>query len=94
MGRTAVVRSASLGPKDAQLADELAEAVADGSFSQLMQLLLRAVGGPLREQIEELRASGLDPHERLFGSRRTPADSDGQIADFYAPSTWPAQRTS
>jgi hypothetical protein len=89
MARTAVVRSASLAPSDARLADELAEAVADGSFSQLTQLLLRAVGGPLKQQIDDLRASGLDPHERLFGSRPTPADTDAMIQDFYAPSSWP-----
>ena len=89
MARTAVVRSASLSPSDARLADELADAVADGSFSRLTQMLLRAVGGPLKQQIDDLRESGLDPYERLFGSRPTPADTEAELQHFYAPSSWP-----
>ena len=91
MARTATVRSASLAPEEAQLADELAEAIAGGSFSQLTQLLLSTVGQSLRQRIEELRAAGLEPGERLFISRMTPADTDEQLRRFYAPSSWPEQ---
>ena len=83
MARTATVRSASLAPEEAQLADELAEAIAGGSFSQLTQLLLSTVGQSLRQRIEELRAAGLEPSERLFISRMTPADTDEQVHRFY-----------
>lgn len=91
VARTATVRSASLAPKEAQLADDLAEAITGGSFSQLTQLLLNAVGQPLLHRIEELRASGLEPGEHLFIARPTPADTDEQAQRFYAPSSWPAQ---
>jgi hypothetical protein len=89
MARTATVRSASLAPEEAQLADELAEAIAGGSFSQLTQLLLGAVGQPILQRIEELRASGLEPGEHLFIARPTPADTNEQMRRFYAASTWP-----
>jgi hypothetical protein len=91
MARIATVRSASLAPEEAQLADELAEAMAGGSFSQLTQWLLNTVGHPLLQRIEELRESGLEPSERLFISHPTPADTDAQIRRFYAPSNWPQQ---
>jgi hypothetical protein len=91
MARTATVRSASLAPKEAQLADDLAEAIAGGSFSQLTQMLLTSVGQPLLHRIEELRASGLEPGEHLFIVRSTPADTDAQLRRFYAPSNWPSQ---
>jgi len=39
------------------------------------------------KRIQELRAGGLDPSERLFVSHPTPPDTDEQISDFYAPST-------
>lgn len=89
MVRTAVVRSASLAPDEAQLADELADYLAGGSFSQLTQLLLRTVGAPLRKHISDLQASGLDPRERLFVWTVTPPDTEAQISHFYEPSRWP-----
>ncbi|HZS86697.1 MAG TPA: hypothetical protein VFE42_04290 [Chloroflexota bacterium] len=91
MARTAMVRSASLAPKEARLADELAEAIAGGSFSQLTQMLLTSVGRPLLCRIEELRASGLEPGEHLFIAHPTPADTDAQVRRFYEPSSWPAR---
>lgn len=63
--------------------------MAGGSFSHLTQLLLNAVGQPLLQRIEELRASGLEPGEHLFIAHATPADSDEQMRRFYAPSNWP-----
>jgi hypothetical protein len=89
MARTAVVRSASLAPEEAALADRLAEEMAGGSFSQLSQLLLNTIGRSLLQQIEELRAAGLEPGDHLFIARATPADGDEQIRRFYAPSSWP-----
>ena len=88
MPRTATVRSASLAPEEARLADELAQALANGSFTELTRLLLRQFGEPLKRQIEALRESGIDPNARLIVRRVTPADTDEQIRDFYAPSTW------
>ena len=91
MARTATVRSASLAPEEARLADRLAEEMAGGSFSQLTQLLLNTIGYALLQRVEELRASGLDPHRQLLVAQPTPADTDEQISRFYAPSSWPAQ---
>jgi hypothetical protein len=91
MPRTATVRSASLAPEEARLADALADTIAGGSFSQLTQLLLNTVGQPLLQRIEELRESGLEPSKHLFISRPTPADTDEQTRRFYAPSSWPEQ---
>jgi hypothetical protein len=91
MARSATVRSASLAPEEARLADRLAEEVAGGSFSHLTQLLLTTVGYALLQRAEELRASGIDPNARLFVTRPTPADTDEQIRRFYAPSGWPDQ---
>lgn len=89
MARTATVRSASLAPEEARLADELAQAIAGGSFSQLTQMLLETVGQPMRQLVEELRAGGLEPGEHLFILRATPPDTEEQVGRFYAPSSWP-----
>jgi len=89
MARTATVRSVSLAPEEARLADELAEAIAGGNFSHLTQMLLSAVGQPMRQLIEELRASGLEPSERLLILHPTPPDTEDQTRRFYAPSSWP-----
>lgn len=91
MARTATVRSVSLAPSEARLADELAGAMAGGSFSQLTKLLLNTVGQSMLQRIEELHASGLEPSEHLFLSRPTPADTEEQTRRFYAPSSWPQQ---
>jgi hypothetical protein len=88
MPRTATVRSASLAPDEAKLADDLAQSLAHGSFTELTRMLLRQFGEPLRQQIEALRESGIDPGEHLLITTATPPDSDEQIADFYSPSTW------
>lgn len=58
-------------------------------FSRLTQLLLNTIGRSLLQQIEELRAAGLEPGEHLFTAHVTPADTDAQIRRFYAMSTWP-----
>jgi hypothetical protein len=63
--------------------------LARGSFTELTRLFLQRFGEPLKRQIEALRESGIDPNERLAIVQPTPADSDDQIRDFYAPSTWP-----
>lgn len=91
MARIATTRSVSLAPEEARLADELAEDLAEGSFSQLTQLFLATIGVSLRRRIHELRESGLDPREQLFVAHPTPPDTDEQIRDFYAPSAsnWP-----
>jgi hypothetical protein len=88
MARTATVRSASLAPDEARLADDLARDLAHGSFTELTRILLHQFGGPLKRQIEALRASGIDPNERLIALQVTPPDTDEQIREFYAPSTW------
>jgi hypothetical protein len=88
VARTATVRSASLAPDEARLADELAETLTRGSFTELTRMLLLRFGEPLKRQIEALRESGIDPNERLMVTNATPPDTDEQIADFYAPSTW------
>lgn len=89
MARTAVVRSASLAPETARMADELAEHLTAGSFSQLTQLLLSVIGEPLRQRVKELEDSGLDPKAKLFVTNATPPDTAEQIRHFYAASTWP-----
>jgi len=86
IARTATTRSVSLAPEEARLADELAADLAGGNFSQLTQLFLATIGTPLKQRIQELRESGLDPSERLFVSHPTPPDTDEQIRDFYTPS--------
>ena len=91
MARTATVRSVSLAPSEARLADELAGAMAGGSFSQLTKLLLNTMGQALLQRIEELQASGLEPREHLFMSYPTPADTEEQTRRFYASSSWPEQ---
>jgi hypothetical protein len=78
-----------LAPEEAALADKLAEELADGSFSQLSQLLLNTIGRVLLRQIEELRAAGLEPGAHLFIAHTAPADTDDQIRRFYSESTWP-----
>ena len=90
MARTAVVRSASLAPDEARLADELAQAVAKGSFTELTRLLLRQFGEPLKRQVQALRDSGTEPRERLMIVGAVPPDTDAQIGDFYASSRWRA----
>jgi hypothetical protein len=90
MPRTATVRSASLAPPEAELADALADAIAGGSFTELTRLLLQRCGRPIRQRLDELRESGLDPNEQLFVTRPTPPDTEEQARQFYAPSTWPA----
>lgn len=89
MPRTATVRSASLAPDEARLADELAGTLARGSFTELTRLLLRQFGEPLGRRIEALREAGIEPDERLFVLTPTPPDTDQQVRDFYATSTWP-----
>lgn len=93
MSRTASVRSASLSPDEEALANYLASALAGGSFTELTRMLLNYFGAPLRKRLEELRESGIDPNERLFVTRGTPADTDEQIHDFYAPSSWRKAQT-
>ena len=88
MARTAVVRSASLAPDEARLADELAQALAKGSFTELTRLLLSQFGEPLKRQIQALRDSGIEPSERLMILDAAPPDTDAQICDFYASSRW------
>ena len=88
MARTAVVRSASLSPDEARLADDLARSIAGGSFTELVRTLLDQVGSPLRQQLAELAESGMDVHAHLVATAATPADDDAQIADFYTPSRW------
>ena len=89
MARTATVRSASLAPDEARLADELAQLLTQGSFTELTRLLLRQFGEPLKRQIDALHECGIEPTEVLMITRVAPADTDEQIRDFYAPSTWP-----
>lgn len=89
MARTAVVRRASLTPAEAKLADELAHELAGGSFTELIRFFLRSFGMALKQRLDELRESGIDPDARLLITRVTPPDTDAQIRDFYAPSTWP-----
>ncbi len=43
----------------------------------------------MRQLIEELRTSGLEPGERLLILHPTPPDTEDQIRRFYAPSSWP-----
>ena len=88
MARTAVVRSASLAPDEARLADELAQALTKSSFTELTRLLLRQFGEPLKRQIQALRDSGIEPGERLMIVDAVPPDTDAQIGDFYASSRW------
>ena len=61
MARIATTRSVSLAPEEARLADELADDLVEGGFSQLTQLFLATIDVPLRRRIHELRESGLDP---------------------------------
>ncbi|MBI4318428.1 MAG: hypothetical protein HY675_08050 [Chloroflexi bacterium] len=89
MSRVASVRSASFSPEESRLINELADALAGGSFTELTRMLLRYVGLPLKQMLDELRESGIDPHERLFTTHVTPPDSESQIKDFYALSSWP-----
>ncbi len=89
MARVASVRSASLSPEESELVNDLADALAGGSFTELTRMLLHHVGLPLKRILDELRESGIDPQERLVITRVTPPDTDAQIRDFYAPSAWP-----
>ena len=89
MARTAVIRSASLSPREASLADRLAQSVAGGSFTELVRMFLLRFGDALERRMVELRESGIDPNEVLFVTHPTPPNTDAQIEDFYRPSTWP-----
>lgn len=89
MARTTIRRNASLAPSDAELADELAAYITDGSFSRLIQMLLHTMGLLLRRHIAESQANGVEPRKRDFLRNAAPADTDEQIARFYAPSRWP-----
>ncbi len=89
MARTATVRSASLAPNEARLADELAQVLTRGSFTELTRMLLQQFGEPLKRRLDALQESGIDPNEHLMVIRAAPPDTDEQIADFYAPSSWP-----
>lgn len=89
MARTAIVRSASLAPTEAAMADDLAELVANGSFTELTRIMLTYFGLPLKQRLDDLRRSGIDPREHLFTTQPTPADGEEQVRDFYGPSSWP-----
>lgn len=86
MPRSAVVRSASLAPEEAALADRLAGLLANGSFTELTRHLLQAFGAPVSRRLEELIEAGVDPSERLV-LVDTATESDAE--DFYRASTWP-----
>jgi hypothetical protein len=82
------VRSVSLTPEEAALADRLADLVANGSFTQLSRHLLQVFGAPVSRRLDELLAAGVDPSERLVLVDTTGA-SIQEVAAFYTPSTWP-----
>lgn len=86
MARTAVVRSVSLSPAEAALADEVAEAVAGGSFTELVRLLLlRHYGEPLKRRMERLREAGIDPDERPVPTWAGETDPEVELRDLYGP---------
>jgi hypothetical protein len=89
MPRSATVRSASLAPDEAALADHLAGQLAHGSFTELTRHLLTVFGAPVSRRLDELVAAGVDPSERLVLVDATPGASEREIVDFYAPSDWP-----
>ena len=89
MPRSALVRSASLAPEEAALADHLARLVANGSFTELIRHLLQVFGAPISRRLDELIAAGVDPSERLVLVDTAAGTSEQGIADFYTPSTWP-----
>jgi hypothetical protein len=94
MARSAVVRSASLAPPEASLADRLAQQLANGSFTELTRHFLTVFGAPLSRWLDELDAAGVDPSERLTMLHPTLTASEEEQKAFYAPSTWPTERPS
>jgi len=89
MPRSATVRSASLAPEEAALADRLASLVANGSFTELTRHLLQVFGAPVSRRLDELIAAGVDPSERLMLVDTGVSTSEQEIDSFYTPSTWP-----
>jgi hypothetical protein len=90
MPRSATVRSASLAPDEAALADRLAGQLAHGSFTELTRHLLEVFGAPVSRRLDELIAAGIDPSERLVLVDAASDPAGEEIAAFYRPSTWPA----
>ncbi len=90
MARNAVVRSASLSPAEAALADEVARDLANGSFSELVKMMLRCYAEPLKRRLEVLRAAGLDPEERLAANWVGETDLEAELRSAYGPQpeTW------
>jgi hypothetical protein len=89
MPRTALVRSASLSPDEAALADRLVDQLASGSHTELVRHLLRVFGAPVSRRLDELVEAGVDPHEQLVLSRGAPPATEREVAAFYAESSWP-----
>ena len=89
MPRSALVRSASLAPEEAALADRLAGLIAKGSFTELTRHLLQVFGAPVSRRLDELIEAGVDPSERLVLVNPEGGTGEQEIAGFYAPSTWP-----
>lgn len=85
MARTAVVRSISLAPDEAALADQLAGYLAGGSFTDLTKILLHWFGEPLQQRLQELVDAGINPSERLWIRRDGDVDAAAEIANFYRP---------
>ena len=89
MARSALVRSASLAPEEAALADRLSSLIAKGSFTELTRHLLQVFGVPVTRRLDELIAAGVDPSERLVLVDTAGGPSEQELAGFYSPSTWP-----
>lgn len=90
MARTSVVRSISLAPEEAALADQLASYLTDGSFTDLTRVFLRWFGEPLNRRLQELVEAGINPTERVRVLADGEIDIAKETAEFYHPTNrWP-----
>jgi hypothetical protein len=92
MARTAIVRSISLAPEEAALADRLAGYLTDGSFTELTRVFLRWFGEPLSRRLQELVEAGINPTERVGVLADGEIDVEKETTDFYHPTNpWPTE---
>jgi hypothetical protein len=92
VARHAVVRSISLAPEEAALADRLAGYLTGGSFTDLTRIFLHWFGEPLGQRLQELVEAGINPLERVRLTSDGAVDVERETGEFYRPDhSWPRE---